>query len=162
MPFPTDKGWILNEGIRPQIEGQSLRFFVSDTTTAAFADRAYAFVDGAHYKPLPASRPGQETPTVLGSSSTGGAPIGGGVTNPASPIRFLPPGEPQKTAPAAWARNIIVRNKGGTQILVSFDGVNTHDIIAPNSQETYYERHEGGIAVREAGGGAIAFHIVAW
>lgn len=59
---------------------------------------------------------------------------------------------------AIWASNIRVVNLGGAALTISFDGVNDHGIVPPNSSETFDDRHEAGIAVK----GSSDFAIEAW
>ena len=57
----------------------------------------------------------------------------------------------------AWSNSIRIR-AGDSDLNISFDGTNDHGFIPAGETQVYWDRHEGGIAVK--GGGT--FHIEAW
>lgn len=125
----------------------SLRFYVTDTATANFVDKAYNFADGGTVvhaiKPYPTVDPG-EAPDVFTlpvSSDVVPAPPFG------TPTAFL------------WASSIRICNDGGGTLSYSFDGVNVHGTLKANEQVIYRNRHEAGIAVK---GASAVFRIEAW
>lgn len=144
MPFPT--GW------PPRIpSGQkNIRFFKTDTATAAYADRAYLFADqpGANpYIPLPVVRPGEDVskPGYTGPHDIGSNPAGTGQHG-------------DDPHPMIWSEEIMVINNGGTPIFFSFDGVNDHGEV-PAGESVLMSRREAGIAIRGAGND---FTVYAW
>ncbi len=63
------------------------------------------------------------------------------------------PAEPEQ----AWSNSIRVRATT-TDLNISFDGVTDHGFIPAGEAQVYWDRYEGGIAVKGAG----TFHIEAW
>jgi len=63
------------------------------------------------------------------------------------------PAEPEQ----GWSNSIRVRAVGG-DLNISFDGTTDHGFIPSGEAQTYWDRFEGGIAVKGAG----TFHIEAW
>jgi len=57
-----------------------------------------------------------------------------------------------------WSGSIRVRALGAA-VEISFDGTNVHGYIPSGEEGTYWDRYEGGIAVRGAG---ATFHVEAW
>jgi hypothetical protein len=138
MPFPP--AW------PPRVASgrHSIRFYATDAATAVFADAAYMFADGAGanpFTPLPVVNPA--VPTVVPPT-----PYGGGTASGNSPL------------PQIWAQTIRVCNDSAGDLELSFDGVNVHGKLAGNTEVTYRNRFEAGIAVRAAGGNT--FRIEAW
>ena len=136
MPFPT--------GFPPRSSSnrRSIRFFVADTATANFNDKAYLFKDdvGANtYTTLPIIRAG-DTTTVVHVGS---------------------PSSPESTNPdlLVFSHSIRIFNDGGSDLEFSFDGSVVHGIVKSGKEALYEFRHEAGIAVRGAG---VAYRIEAW
>lgn len=150
MPFPT--GW----PPRSPSGVKSIRFYVSDTTTANFSDRAYLFGNVATanpYDPLPVVPPGADVsspsfaPTVVPEP-----PIGTGQNDPGD------------LHPMIWAETICILNYGATRIFFSFDGTTVQGEVPPAAGGTpgtliMRNRREAGIAVNGAGN---VFAIMAW
>lgn len=139
MPFPA------NWPPRPSTGVRSIRFFVSGTGTANFADNAYLFIEGAGANPfVPA-------PDV---------PYGSGVTvnNPLTPT-----GTGATQAPVVpaqiWSGTMRVCNDGGSALEFSFDGINVHGRLLPGDDFSYRNRYEAGISLR---GNGVAFRVEAW
>ena len=63
------------------------------------------------------------------------------------------PAEPEQ----AWSNSIRVRATSA-DLNISFDGVVDHGYIPAGEAQVYWDRYEGGIAVKGAG----TFHIEAW
>lgn len=155
MPFP--------EGWPPRYPSgrRSLRYYVTDTATADFHDKAYLFIAGAGanpYLPTPVVVPGQQT--VFGDVFAASppnthptSPMGGG----RNPVDTVPGGAPQPVA-LIWAQAILVRAEGAA-LEFSFDGVNVHGRLASGQERIYRDRYEAGIAVRGVG---ATFYIEAW
>lgn len=158
MPFPT--GW----PPRPSPGHPSLRFYVTDTATANFNDKAYLFFDQAGafpYKSTPVVRPGSTASVQVGDLTVSGSPMGGRqVAEDAAPPEHENPPATQQAAPKpnAWCFQLLVYNVGPGALEISFDGTNVHGYI-PAGQVRIYERHEAGIAVRGAG---AVYHVEAW
>jgi hypothetical protein len=58
----------------------------------------------------------------------------------------------------AWSNGMRIKATGG-DLEFSFDGTNVHGKVRAGDTGVYYERHEGGIAVRGTG---VTFEIEAW
>lgn len=151
MPFPT--GW----PPRSPSTLKSLRFYVTDTATANFSDRAYLFGNIATanpYSPLPDVRPGEDVsaPDYAGPHVVPAPPIGTGAARP------------DDLHPMAWAETIEVINYGATKIFFSFDGTTVQGEVPPATAAApgivvMRGRHEAGIAINGAGN---AFTVMAW
>lgn len=63
------------------------------------------------------------------------------------------PAEPEQ----AWSNSIRV-TAGASDLNISFDGTTDHGFIPAGESQVYWDRYEGGIAVKGAG----TFHIEAW
>lgn len=142
MPFPASWPPRVASGVR------SLRFYVTDTATADFADKAYMFAEQASanvYTALPTIAPGSKTTVnVPGVAGTGLAtPTTAGVSGPLAQI---------------WSGNIRI-TVTGVNLEISFDGTNIHGLVKAGDSVIYRQRHESGIAVR--GNGAV-YTIEAW
>jgi hypothetical protein len=150
MPFPT--GW----PPRPATGRRSLRFYVADTATADFEDKAYLFAEqtGAFlHAPTPVIAPGDlTTVAAVGDLEKSGAPMGG-TDHPWS----QPP--VQRMAHCCTLRICNDSAGGGASLEVSFDGTNVHDVLKPGEQVLYRDRFEAGIAVRGLG---ADYRIAAW
>jgi hypothetical protein len=137
---------------------------VTDTATAAFADKAYLFFDQAGafpYKSTPYVAPGSLIPARVGDTTVSGSPMGGRqIAEDVAPREHQNPPATQEAAtkPNAWCFQLLVRNDGPAALEISFDGVKIDGYI-PSGAERVYERHEAGIAVRGAG---AVFRIEAW
>jgi len=159
MPFPP--GW----PPRPSPVRPSLRFYVSDTATVAFTDKAYLFFDQAGafpYKPTPWVRPGSTDPVHVGDTTVSGSPMGGRqiAEDAAPPSHQNPPATQQASPhPNAWCFQLLVRNHGGGDLEISFDGTTVQGLV-PTGETRIYERHESGVAVRSPAG--VVFSIEAW
>lgn len=150
MPYPT--GW------PPRVaSGQrNIRFYVADTATAAFSDRAYLFGDqltANTYVPLPDIRPGEDVsaPDYSGPHDIGANPQGTGQHG-------------DDPHPMIWSENIRILNFGATNIEFSFDAAGTvQGVVPPQTAngpgEVIMERSEAGIAIRGAGND---FVVEAW
>lgn len=57
-----------------------------------------------------------------------------------------------------WSGNILVRNTGGADLTISFDGTTDHGIIGSAATVIYRERYEAGIALKGSG----TFQVEAW
>ena len=73
------------------------------------------------------------------------------------------PAEPEQ----GWVHSIRIRAidlipASGAELEVSFDGATVHGIVPANDARVFEFRHEGGIAVRNAGVAVATFHIEAW
>lgn len=137
MPFPAS--W----PPRPAGSARSIRFFVTDTATAAFADKGYMFAEDAGavtYTPLPVVQPGSNAPVVVPAVSGGGVSYG----DPAVQI---------------WANNIRISNDGPAVLEFTFDGTNVHGSLKSGEAVLYRNRCESGIAVR---GATAVYRIEAW
>ena len=133
MPFPA--AW------PPRVASgrHSLRFYATGTATAAFADNAFMFKDGAGanpFTPLPQIDP--LTPTVVPPT-----PFGSGPATENTPL------------PQIWAQTIRIVAAGVLEI--SFDGTNVHGKV-DTTEAIYRNRFESGISVRGSG----VFTIEAW
>ena len=157
MAVPTNFPLRFPTGIR------SLRFFVSDTATADYADTAFFFIDGAGanpYQPTPYLAPGAEsTPWAAGNQTLfPGTPLGTGrnandanlnlaIASQAPPVAMI------------WCANIRIINNGGGDLFFTFDGTNDHGVVKTGTTALYRNRYECGIAFR---GAAVTFHCEAW
>lgn len=65
---------------------------------------------------------------------------------------------PADATKQAWSRGFRIRATSGT-IEFSFDGVNVHGSVASGGDDWFFERVEGGIAVR---GNTFGYVIEAW
>jgi len=122
---------------------RSLRFFVTDTATANFVDKAYMFAEqtGANpYAPLPVIQPGSNTTIAVPSAS------GTGRNSPTDPLAQIWSGAIRICATTA-------------NLEFSFDGTNVHGKVLAGEQFVYRGRFESGICVRGAGS---VFRIEAW
>lgn len=143
---------------------RSIRFFVTGTATAAFADSAYLFSDQASantFVPLPYVAPGQVANVKLGDLAAGGSPMGTGQDVHDANL-LAPAGEQEVPHPMIWANTIRIFNDdgGGGALEISFDGVNVQGKIYKADGPIYYRnRFESGISVRGAG---VVFRIEAW
>jgi len=63
------------------------------------------------------------------------------------------PNEPEQ----AWSGSLRIIATTGA-IIFSFDGTNDHGFVPAGESQTYWDRYEGGIAVKGAG----VFHVEAW
>lgn len=135
MAFPT------NWPPRSQSNNRSIRAFKTGSTSTDYADNAYIFMDlpGANtYTTTTKIAPGDTTTVVNVGSTPGGSDI-----------------------TQICANTIIVTNDGSTEILVSFDGVNTHAVVKQNEVKVWRDRREAGIAVKTASSSS-AFRIEAY
>lgn len=141
MPFPT--GW----PPPPQPgRGPSLRFYVADTATANFEDRAYNF--GTHTGANPLS----PLPTVSATNTPDPA------TLPLSSDAV--PQNPAGTATVLYCQAIrIINDDGAVTLEYSFDGVTVHGKVLPGEEFVYRARAEAGIALR---GNGADFRCEAW
>lgn len=64
------------------------------------------------------------------------------------------PAEPEQ----GWSQGIRI-TAVAADVEYSFDGTNVHGIVLAGTSSDYWERHEGGIAVRGVGS---TFHVEAW
>lgn len=152
MAFPT--GWPPR---RPRSSRRSLRFYVTDTATANFADKAYLFIDDTDanpYTPLPYVAPGSSTPVELGSQ-----PLGTGEAPEDANLSQTDPVKQALPKAAVWSSNIRISNDGVADLEFSFDGTNVHGRVKMNETVVYRDRIESGIAVRGAG---AVYRIEAW
>lgn len=127
---------------------RTLRFYVTDTATANFSDKAYMFAEqtGANpYTPLPVIAPGSNTTVdVSNTAGTGLAtPNSNGSTGAAAQI---------------WSSRIRIC-VATADLEYSFDGVNVHGKVKVGENFLYTERRESGIAVR---GATAVYRIEAW
>lgn len=127
---------------------RTLRFYVTDTATTNFSDKAYMFAEqaGANpYTPLPVIQPGSNTTVdVPNTAGTGlSTPNNDGTTGPAAQI---------------WSNRIRI-SVATADLEYSFDGTNVHGKVKSGESFLYTERRESGIAVR--GTGAV-YRIEAW
>lgn len=158
MPLPP--GWVSGVGLPLASGRRSLRFFATGTTSALFADNAWNFAvatvggNALSIAPSPKVRAGAEVAS--------GAPPSAVVSTPMGGQRDLAPAAQAAPVTTQGTYGIRVCNDGGTAIEFSFDGVNVHGVVLPNSEETFLNRIEAGISVREPGGGTIAFRVFAW
>lgn len=158
MPFPP--GWALNQGLPLPSGRRSLRFFVAASTTANFEDRAWNFAvapvagNALQVPPSVKIEPGDEVASGSAPSGVVSTPMGG--------QRNLAPSAHAAPVTTQAAYGLRVCNDGGTAIEFSFDGANVHGVVLPNSEETFLNRLETGISVREPLGGTIAFRVFAW
>lgn len=142
MAFPASWPPRVSSSVR------SIRFYVTDTATANFVDKAYMFAEQAAanvYTPLPVIAPGSLTtinvPDIAGTGLA--TPSVSGVAGPLAQI---------------WSGNI--RITATTQSLeFSFDGTNVHGLVKAGESVIYRQRYEAGIAVR---GNLSVFTIEAW
>jgi len=117
---------------------------VTDTATAAFADKAYMFAEqvGANpYVPLPVIQPGSNTTVDVPSASGSGQ------------------SSPNDLKPQIWSGNIRIYNAGPAALEFTFDGTNVHGKVLANEEISYRNRYESGIAVR---GATAVYRIEAW
>lgn len=63
------------------------------------------------------------------------------------------PAEPEQ----GWSVSLRIRAVGG-DLNFSFNGTDDHGFVPDGEAQTYWDRHEGGIAVKGSG----TFHIEAW
>ena len=158
MPLPP--GWVTNQGLPLPSGRRSLRFFVAGNTTANFADNAWNFAvapvagNALTIPPSVKVSPGAEVASGAAPSAVVSTPMGG--------QRNVAPASQASPVTTQGTYGIRVCNDGGTAIEFSFDGVNVHGIVLANSEQTFLNRIEAGIAVREPGGGSIAFRVFAW
>jgi len=151
MAFPT--GWPPRtaEGRR------SIRFFKTATATAAFADRAYLFIDGTGantFIPLPYVAPGSKAPVHIGRTPSGTGQDAHDVNPSAAPVDRV------VVKAMIWANTLrIFNDDASVELEFSFDGTNVHGKIPPQSHIVYRNRYEAGIAVR---GNGADFRIEAW
>lgn len=127
---------------------RTLRFYVTDTATANFADKAYMFAEQTTanpYTPLPVVQPGSNAVVVVPNTAGSGlaTPTSTGAEGPVAQI---------------WSSYIRI-SVSGAVLEYSFDGTTVHGQILAGESFLYYERRESGIAVRGAG---AAFRIEAW
>lgn len=149
---------------RPSSGVKSLRFYVTGTSTANFADNGFMFADDAGANPylvtpvVPAG--GEDINAAAGTSANSGSPMGGGRNrldaDPDPKNRVLPPPLPQ-----IWASHIKITNTGGSALEVTFEGTVVQGFVPASSSVIYDGRYESGIAVRGSGGTGT-FHIEAW
>lgn len=129
MPFPV--GW----PPRPEEGMRNIRVFIEGETEGDFENKAFLFFDvvgAVQTVPTPIVEPGSTETVNLGTP-----PFGGGVSTPDDP------------KPQIWSDNVRVVNLDPTNFLeFSFDGVNVHGKIGPESGLSYRNRSEGGIALR--------------
>lgn len=152
MAFPT--GWPPR---RPRSTRRSLRFYVTDTATALFDDKAYLFIDDADanpYTPLPYVAPGSSTPVELGSQ-----PLGTGAAPQDANLSQTDPSKQALPKAAVWSGSIRICNDGGGTLEFSFDGTTVHGKLLANETVIYRDRIESGIAVRGLG---VTYRIEAW
>lgn len=147
MAFPTP--W----PPRPPSGVRSIRFFVSGTSTANFADNAFLFIDGAAGSANPFT-PGPPTSTSSGVTNNPLTPTGTGSQGVVSQLT-----SPER--PLIWSGNIRICNDSTGDLQVSFDGVNVHGVIKAAEVFMYRNRYEAGISVRGVGG-TPTFRIEAW
>jgi len=57
----------------------------------------------------------------------------------------------------AWSSSIRIRATSGN-ITFSFDGVTDHGFVPLSDMHVYWDRYEGGIAIKGSG----TFHVEAW
>ena len=71
-------------------------------------------------------------------------------------VRINPkdPAEPEQ----AWCTGLCIRAITAN-VEFSFDGVNVHGFVLAGTQNTYWDRHEGGVYIRGVG---ATFHVEAW
>lgn len=137
MPFPAS--W----PPRYPSTHRSIRFYVTGTGTADFADNAWIFSEltGANpYTPLPLIAPGSSTVVAV-------PPIAGSGRNDA--------GAP---APMIYSNSIRITSLGAV-LSFSFDGTNVQGLIRAGEAVIYRNRVEAGIAVSGVGS---TFTIEAW
>lgn len=157
MPFPV--GW----PPRPSTSVRSIRFYATGTSTAAFADNGYLFIDGLGANTY------TETPVVTAGGERELVPDAG--ATPPRPEVSTPMGGGQHGSdpkPQIHANTIRVQNFGVNAIEISFDGTNVHGIIpgtvgAVPVERTFRNRFEAGIALRfPVAGAASLFAVEAW
>ena len=151
MAFPSGWPGRYPSGIR------SLRFYVTDTATANFSDKAYLFASGAGampYTPMPRIAPGSTEVVNIGTKTTGASPYAGTNLDTPGPDNTL-------STLTGWSHGIRICNDDGAAIALeySFDGTNVHGKLLAGEKVVYYPRHEAGISVRGAG---AVFRIEAW
>lgn len=133
---------------RPASTGATLRFYVTDTATANFSDKAYMFAEQAGaspFTPVPVIQPGSNTTVNLGT------PMGGGLSAPTTTGAEGPKAQ-------IWSNQIrIVVTTADLEY--SFDGTNVHGRVTAGTTVIYEVRREAGIAVRGAG---AVYRIEAW
>ena len=117
MAFPTP--W----PPRPPSGVRSIRFFVSGTSTANFADNAFLFIDGAAGSANPFT-PGPPTSTSSGVTNNPLTPTGTGSQGVVSQLT-----SPDR--PLIWSGNIRISNDSTGELQVSFDGTNVHGVSRP-------------------------------
>lgn len=127
---------------------KSLRFYVTDTATANFVDKAYMFAEQTTanpHVPLPNVVPGSNTAVdVSNEAGTGLAtPSSAGAAGPLAQI---------------WAGNIRI-SVATADLEFSFDGVTVQGKVLAGESVIYRQRFESGIAVRGAG---AVYRIEAW
>lgn len=158
MPLPP--GWVTNQGLPLPSGRRSLRFFVAGNTTANFADNAWNFAvapvagNALTIPPSVKVSPGAEVASGAAPSAVASTPMGG--------QRNVAPAAQAAPVTTQGTYGIRVSNDGATAIEFSFDGANVHGVVLPNSEETFLNRIEAGISVREPGGGTVAFRVFAW
>lgn len=155
MAFPA--GW----PPRPPSGIRSLRFFVTDTATALFSDKAYIFAaqtGASTIVPMPFVAPGSTAQVKIGDYQTPGSPQGGG-RDPNDANITLPSADQAVPVPMAWSGNMRICNDGAPALEYSFDGINVQGKLLAGEKFEYYTRHEAGIAVRGAG---AVYRIEAW
>lgn len=161
MPFPPGWDAAAGRGLPLPSGVRSMRFFASGNTTANFADAAWNFAvspaGGADRSMMiptaPRVDPGDEVASGAPVTPVVSSPIGGQTTAPA--LQYTP-----VTTQAAYA--IRIHNDGAASIEFSFDGITVHGVVRTGEKLEYRRRFETGIALRGAGGVAVAFRVEAW
>jgi hypothetical protein len=146
---------------------RSIRFYATGTCGPTFDTNAIFFTATAGAtatQPLPVVK---SAATVAGTTGQAQNPASGNTTPVATTVPPTPQGGGTNDAGAPtnviWSMGIRVVNDGTGDMEVSFDGVNVHGRLKANEIATYYRRHEGGIALRGAGGvGTPTFRVEAW
>lgn len=160
MAVPTIAGW----PPRKPSAVRSIRFFVSDTATADYADSAWLFYDGTTssnpFTPMPRVAPGAETTVVnVGNQTTSpGSPMGTG-QDPADANPYMAQSIQGSPHPMVWCSALRIFNDGAGDLFFSFDGTNDHGVVKAGLSALYRNRFEAGICFRGAG---IAFRVEAW
>jgi len=152
MAFPV--GWPPRQSptVRP------VRFFVSDTSAAGFADKAWLFGTDAAGQPTQASNTTPMPYVAPGSTATvsmGNTPVGGGRS-----------AEDVAPVPMRYPSTIRITNDSivaGDSLQFSFDGTNVHGEVRNGESVTYRDRQEAGICIRTTPTkGNCAFRLEAW
>lgn len=143
MAFPTSWPPRVSSGVR------SIRFYATDTATAAFSGKAYMFAEQASANPytsLPVIAPGSNTSVVVPNISGSGLATPVPVTGAEGPVAQI------------WSGNLKI-SVTVADLEFSFDGTSVHGLVKAGETVIYRQRYESGIAVR--GLGAV-FQIEAW